>query len=159
MSILSYFFSLSTFSWMTVEGINIIIIVVFVFNRKSNYHKCFIFFGYGKISVFFQLISVFVQTFGFPKRKKSTPHVKDILLSWLTLDFKLILPWPLWNFHKIFSIFFPRNIFLFYMIFSTKSVSFTLPPGNFRWYPQQGGDGFFLEKAIEDRKIMDKRKK
>ena len=46
-SILSYFFTLSSFSWMMVEGINIIIIVVFVFQWNGNYHKQYLCIGYG----------------------------------------------------------------------------------------------------------------
>ncbi|XP_066930828.1 uncharacterized protein [Clytia hemisphaerica] len=46
-SVLSYFFTLSTFSWMMVEGINIIIIVVFVFKGNRNYHKQYLVIGYG----------------------------------------------------------------------------------------------------------------
>ncbi|XP_066910262.1 uncharacterized protein [Clytia hemisphaerica] len=38
-SVLSYFFTLCSFSWMMVEGINIVIIMVFVFQWNGNYHK------------------------------------------------------------------------------------------------------------------------
>uniref|UniRef100_A0A7M5WI02 G-protein coupled receptors family 2 profile 2 domain-containing protein n=2 Tax=Clytia hemisphaerica TaxID=252671 RepID=A0A7M5WI02_9CNID len=59
-SILSYFFTLSTFSWMMVEGINIIIIVIFVFKGNRNYHKQYLAIGYG---VPFLLTSIFGGVF------------------------------------------------------------------------------------------------
>ncbi|XP_066920875.1 uncharacterized protein [Clytia hemisphaerica] len=63
-SILSYFFTLSTFSWMMVEGINIIIIVVFVFKGNRNYHKQYLAIGYGfPIVMTGTFVAIFHQQF------------------------------------------------------------------------------------------------
>ncbi|XP_066919973.1 uncharacterized protein [Clytia hemisphaerica] len=47
-SLSSYFFTLCTLSWMMVEGINIVILVVFVFqHHKNKLFKLYLLIGYG----------------------------------------------------------------------------------------------------------------
>ena len=47
-SILSYFFTLSVFSWMTVEGVHILIMLVFVFQDAYTNNKIYTAVAYGK---------------------------------------------------------------------------------------------------------------
>ena len=50
-SLSSYFFTLCTLSWMMVEGINIAILVVFVFqHHKNKLFKLYLFIGYGELT-------------------------------------------------------------------------------------------------------------
>ena len=46
-SILSYFFTLSVFSWMSVEGIHILLMLIFVFQDTNTNYKKYTAVAYG----------------------------------------------------------------------------------------------------------------
>eukprot|EP00111_Clytia_hemisphaerica_P021921 TCONS_00064451-protein len=64
-SLSSYFFTLCTLSWMMVEGINIVILVVFVFqHHKNKLFKLYLLIGYGFPLVLTALFgSIFTNSF------------------------------------------------------------------------------------------------
>ena len=45
--VLAYFMSLVTYTWMLVEGVNLLMIIVFIFQRKNKRIKEMCLLGYG----------------------------------------------------------------------------------------------------------------
>ena len=103
--------------------------------EKNLHNKTFLWYFYGCNGLF---------------QKKIVP-VEDIdFFEVDPLDFQSNLPWLPWNF-LFFCIDPPGKSIFFSSIFGVPPgipTTFTLLPGIFHWYPQQGGYRFFLKSPI-----------